>query len=506
MPAEFPPFRLKRKADRWSPSLTRPPARRIKSITRVEDEDSTCISVAADDGLYLTRHHIVTHNTTIVLTAIADLLNNFLIRGALVIAPRRVAETVWEAEARAWAHTAHLKVCVLRGKAKKVLMRELLRPYDIWVINYESLPWLYNAIHTLFLRQGHYPPFDMLVFDEITRVKHPTGARIGPWHAKSNGTNLLDFFPRKVGLTGTPAPNGLLDLFGQYLALDNGKRLGVDFQDYKRQYFEEDPYRRKTWLRKGAKEDIERRIADITVSMAVDDYLVLPPYIINDIWVDLPSKARAQYDELEKEMFVELDSGGLEVFNAAALTAKCRQMANGIVRGGPDNPDILHPVHDAKLEALDEVMEEAAGQGVLISYLFRPDMERILARYKKQFTMAYLGPGVNDTEARQIVDDWNKGLIEGLITHPLSAGHGLNLQHGGHQIVWFGLSYNLEEYLQMNARLRRPGQTSERVIIHRLLARQTVDCTTAEVLAQKATDQESLREAMKRYQTQRGWF
>ncbi len=304
--------------------------------------------------------------TGVCLTAIADMLDQFLIKGALVVAPRRVAESVWTSETEEWEQTAHLRICVLRNKNKGVLSRDLLRPYHVWVINYESLPWLYNEIVTAFLHQGRYPPFDLIVFDEVTRVKHPGGARISPWHAKTGGVCLLDYFPRRIGLTGTPAPNGYLDLFGQYLAVDGGARLGPNVTDYKRQYFLVDQERRRVWLRLGAKEQIESRIHDMTISMAADDYLTLPPYVVNDLWVELPPAARKQYDQLEAEMFAELEETRLEVFNAASLTAKCRQMANGAVRHQDDRDKVSH-IHEAKLEALDEVLEEAAGSGVLIA-------------------------------------------------------------------------------------------------------------------------------------------
>lgn len=439
--------------------------------------------------------------TAICLTAIADLLDSFVIRGVLVVAPRRVAEVVWDAEAQAWDHTSHLSISVLRGRSKAALTRELLRPKDVHVINYESLPWLYNQIHELFIQRGRWIPWDMLIFDEVTRIKHPRGKRISPWHAKTKGKCLLDMFPRKVGLTGTPAPNGYLDLFGQYLAIDGGERLGVEVTDYKRAFFEEDQMARRLWLRPGAKEAIERRIADITISMEVDDYLELPPYVINDLVVDLPPKAREQYERLESDMFAEIDGTPLEVFNAASLTAKCRQVANGIVRHHED-PNTVLPVHDAKLEALDEVMEEAAGQGVLISYVFRPDLDRIMARYKKTYRLAYLGPGVNDREAKVIIEAWNQGEYHGLCLHHLSGGHGLNLQFGGHQVVWFGMDFNLEGYQQLNARLRRPGQEAQRVIIHRILARDTVDRAVVDAIERKVGDQRALRDAIKAYQRQ----
>jgi SNF2 family DNA or RNA helicase len=236
--------------------------------------------------------------------------------------------------------------------------------------------------------------------------------------------------------------------------------------------------------------------------MEAKDYLELPSMVINDITIDLPPKARAQYDQLEREMFAEFDGLELEVFNAAALTAKCRQLANGAVRHH-EREEVIY-AHEAKLEALDEIMEEAAGQGVLIAYQFRSDLARIMRRYKDR-RMAYLGPGVSDKKAIEIIETWNGGGYDGLCAHHLSAGHGLNIQHGGHQIVWFGCDFSLEGYDQLNGRLCRPGQPSPYVMVHRILARHTVDDLVVQALGRKAVDQDSLREAMKRYQKDRGY-
>jgi SNF2 family DNA or RNA helicase len=439
------------------------------------------------------------------LTAIADLLDRVLIRGALVIAPRRVCELVWMQEARKWSHLAHLKVCVLRGN-KAVMARNLMRPFDVWVINYEMISsWLFPQLNKLFFSQGRYLPFDAIVFDECTRVKNIHGARISPWYGRNtNGHCMMDHFPRRVGLTGTPAPNGYIDLHGQYFAVDGGARLGPDPAAFKSTYFIEDVFSRKIVPAKGSKEQIERWISDITLSMTAEEYLHLPPYVYNDLWVELPDKARRQYDTLEREMFLELGADGtIEVFNAAALTAKCRQLANGTMID-PAGGEHAIAVHDAKLEALDEVMEEAGGSGVLVAYQFRVDLKRILERYKRRYTVAYLGPGVSEKDAIDIVDRWNAGALDMLVTHEQSAGHGLNLQHGGHQIAWMGTSFSLEGWLQLNARLRRQGQDSEKVIVHRIMARDTVDEVCKTAIDRKESDQRGLHNALVEYQRKRG--
>ena len=444
-----------------------------------------------------------TGKTSSVLTALVDMFNNLQIRGALIIAPRRVAETVWVQEAEKWAHTRHLRICLLRGASKATLARRLQMHYHAWVINYEALPWLFTTLNQLFLRRGRYLPFDTLILDELTRVKNSTGKRIAPWHLRNPaGYKMLDHFPRRIGLTGTPAPNGYWDLYGQFLALDDGARLGVSQQIYKEQYFIENIHTGRKVPAKGAKELIQQQISDITMSIQAKDHLDLPPVQFNDITIDLPPKARQQYDQLESDMFMELDQGAMEVFNAAALTAKCRQVANGIVKDTED-PTVTHIIHDAKLEALDDVMEEAAGQSVFLAYIFRNDMHRIKARYKNKYKVEYIGPGVGDAEAIDIVNRWNEGHYDLLMAHPQSAGHGLNLQFGGHQLVWFGLDYALEGYLQTNARLCRQGQPSPYVIIHRILARDTIDFVVKQALDSKESDQQNLRDALDAYKRSR---
>jgi len=461
-------------------------------------------------------NHILTHwrsalfmdmgtgKTASVLTAIADLFNFCLIYGVLIVAPRRVAETVWKQEAEIWEQTAHLRVNILRGTNKGTLVRNLQTPHHVWVINYEALPWLFTRLNQVFLRRGRPLPFNMIVFDELTRVKNSEGTRIKPWFTpNSKGYRMIDHFPLRVGLTGTPTPNGYWDLFGQMLALDDGARLGTEQTDYQSWYFHQDFHTRKRVPMKGAREKIQGKIADITFSIQADRYLDLPPYIYNDVIVDLPAKARAIYDSLETEMFADIGDTQLSITNMAALTTKCRQVANGAVIDTEDARKV-HNVHDAKLEALDDIMEEAAGQAIFCAYVYVADMKRIKARYDGKYSVAFIGPGVSDTAALEIINEWNRGTYDLLLAHPKSAGHGLNIQFGGHQLAFFGQDYNLEEYLQTCARLRRQGQPSPYVIIHRIMARDTVDLVVKGVLDDKEVDQQRLRNALEALENEDG--
>ncbi len=431
--------------------------------------------------------------TIVTLTAAARLFEHGYLGGVLVLAPRRVAESVWKQEAAAWEQTRHLDIVVLRGKYRE---RGLLGRAHVFVINYEAIPWLVKQINAHFLSKGKYPPFNMVVFDELTRVKNSTGERIGRF------APALRYAQWRVGLTGTPIPNGYHDLHGQFLALDDGARLGVDKQVFHDKWFTEDAYTRKWYLARGADKQIETTISDITLSLRAEDYLDLPPYIYNDIYVDLPPAAQKRYNALESVMFTEMDEGALEVHNASALTMKCRQFANGCVLDKGVTRGV-HLAHQVKLEALDSIMDEANGQPVLLAYLFRADMERILERYKGRYRCVYLGPGVSDRAGQFIVKQWNEGQVDLLLGHPASVGHGLNLQAGGHQIAWFGLDFNLEGWEQFNARLRRQGQVEKHVIVHRILARRTIDLVLKRVVDGKVQTQEGLREALKAYQKAR---
>ncbi len=436
--------------------------------------------------------------TIVTLTAISDLLIHGQIYGALIIAPRRVAETVWHHEAMEWEHTAWLRICVLRGANKNLITRNLVTRYHIHVINYEALPWLTANMNRLFFDNGLYLPWDMIVFDESTRIKNSQGKRVRQLYPFLKEYNGGTYFPRRVALTGTPAPNGYIDLFGQYLALDNGRVLGSSLQAYKDQYFIEDSRFNKAVPAGGAKEQIHKQIRGITLSLRAKDYLTLPPVRYNYIIVDLPPKVRRQYDSLESAMFAEMDHGKLEVFNAASLTTKCRQLANGNLIDTASGE--YHHIHNMKLEALDDIIEESAGKPVLVPYQFRSDMQCIMDRYTgKRLNCAYIGPGVSGEKVNAIVRDWNAQRYHLMTSHPQSIGHGMNLQFGSYTMAWFGQTFNLEHWLQMNGRLARQGQPNPYVIINVIMARDTVDEAVRVALDCKTRDQDGLRAALNDY-------
>lgn len=441
--------------------------------------------------------------TLTVLTAIRDLRNALKIKGALIVAPRRVAETVWKQEAAKWEHTADLRMCILRGDTDSRLTRELTLNYDAWVINYEKLPWLFSKLNKVFLSRKLYPPFDMIVFDEITSIKNINGTRIGTWYRRNRaGYKMLDYFPRRVGMTGTPAPKGYWDLLGQYYALDDGKRLGDSEKVFGEQYFIIDPYARRRVPAKGAKEKIQARVKDITVIRHDRDYLDLPDEIHNELVVDLPPKIRSLYDRLEQDFLIQLEEsqghGTINAANTGVLAMKCMQIANGNVIDSEDSK-IVHNLHDEKLDALREVLEEAAGSGVMVNYMFRADMFRIREKLGKAYKIAYLGPGVKDRESAQILEDCNRGKYDMLLVNPQAASMGLNIQQFGYTTVWYGLTYRTQDWLQSNARLVRSGQTSDKVYIHSILARDTADYLAKRIVTSNITDQRGFEQAIIKY-------
>jgi SNF2 family DNA or RNA helicase len=413
-----------------------------------------------------------------------------------------VAETVWRQEAAHWEHTRHLRIELLRGKTPEKVLKLHTSNVDVHIINYEAVPWLIKQVNKDFFTRGKAMPWNGLVLDEIDRVKDSSGMRYRYLEKILPGMHL------RLGLTGTPASNGYYDLHGQYRMLDDGKRLHYDLGTFRDHWFTPQAYGYK--LKAGAQQDMEQRISDITLSMRAEDYLSLPDYLEIDHWIDLDPASRRAYDELEEHLFAQvarhevdpLDGDvELECHNQASLRMKCRQLANGILYTD-DGGEAL--IHDAKLQVLDSILHEAAGQPVLLSYVFRADMRRIRERYQKHYRVSYIGPGVGTKETIETIDRWNRGEIHLLLTHPASAGHGLNLQFGGHQIVWFGLTDNLRYYAQLNARLRRQGQTAPFVAVRRILARGTVDEPLQDLLKRKHVTEQDLREAIETYARSKG--
>lgn len=412
--------------------------------------------------------------TVSVLTAIVELLHNrFEIAKVLVIAPLRVADDTWSRESEKWAHTQYLKIAKVLGSESERL-RALQEKADIYCINRENVEWLVEYY-------GRKWPFDMVVVDESSSFKSPKARRF-----KALRT-VRPLIARFAELTGTPRPNGLMDLWAQVYLLDRGERLGKTITGYRERYFEPDKRNRTTifsWKPKpGAEEAIYAKISDICISMQAKDWLDLPERIDNFLPVKLPAAAYEQYKRLERDLLLPMADGDIVANTASVLSNKLLQMANGAAY---DENGKVTKIHDAKLTALDDIMESAAGDPVLVFYWYKHDLERLQAHFPKARIL----------DTAKDIADWNAGKVPIMLAHPASIGHGLNLQDGGHRVVWFGLTWSLELYQQANARLYRQGQLHS-VIIHHLVAVGTVDELVARSLDGKAEGQETMMKAVK---------
>ena len=411
--------------------------------------------------------------TVITLTAIAELMHNrFEISKALVIAPLRVAENVWDVEAKKWGHLKHLRVAKVLGSEKKRI-QALNTNADIYVINRENTKWLVDYYKKDW-------PFDMLVLDELSSFKSHRAKRFKALR------KVRPLCKRVVGLTGTPAPNGLIDLWAQVYLLDSGQRLGKTISGYRERYFLPDKRNQHVIFsykpKEGAEEAIYKKLSDICISMKNRDYLTIPERMDNILEINLPPKVLEQYRQLERDLLLPLLEGDIVAGSAAVLTNKLLQITGGAVYDEEKKVQILH---DEKLKALEDLVEATNGKPVLVYYNYRHELERI----QKQFLCRVL-------DTAKDMEDWNKGEIPVMLAHPASAGHGLNLQNGGSTIIWFGLPWSLELYQQANARIHRQGQKNT-VVVHHLVAKETIDEDVMQVLAKKQAGQEALLQAVK---------
>ena len=417
--------------------------------------------------------------TVTTLTSLDNLSMVEDVYPVLVLAPLRVAKTTWPDEIGKWEHLKHLRVSPIIGNAKE-RQAALDVDADIYTMNYDNLVWLQTALGTNW-------PFKTVVADEFTRLKS-FRLRQGSKRAAALARVAHTKVSRFIGLTGTPNPNGLQDLWGQTWFLDGGERLGKTFSAFSDRWFAKgwDGYSLKPLA--SAQKEIEDRLRD--VCLTVEGLPVHEP-VRNYISVDLPAKARRAYDSMENDMFAELEESGIEAFNAAAKTIKCLQLANGAVY--TDHAGNWEEVHDAKLDALDSVIEEANGAPVLVAYHFKSDLARLQRRYPKGRVL----DAKSDT-----IRDWNAGRVPLLFAHPASAGHGLNLAEGGNILVFFSLNWNLEEHLQIIERIgpMRQAQAGLKrpVFVHYIMARNTVDNMVLGRLQSKKSVQEILLEALKR--------
>ena len=405
-----------------------------------------------------------------------------LVTRMLVIAPLRAAHAVWPAEAAKWECFQGLKVVVLHGPKKNALLSS---DFDVAVINPEGLGWLFAGM-------GMDWPFEVLVIDESTMFKNSRTLRFKTLRPH------LNKFRRRYILTGTPSPNGLIDLFGQVYILDGGNALGARVTQYRLEYFDSTGYGGYTYtLKPGAEERIYEKLAPLMLRMDSKDYLELPDLIENDVPVLLPPTARRAYDTMEATLIAALEEGTVVAANAATAMGKCRQMASGGVYEGPE---VSHHLHDAKLDALTEVVESLQGKPALVAYEFDHERRAIQKRYPKA---PHIGGGVSTRTFREVEARWNMGAIPVLLVQPQSAAHGLNLQAGGSTVVWYTLPWARDIYDQLNARLHRQGQ-KEKVFVHRLIARDTVDEAVVRALRTKGKNQAALLAALKEYARENG--
>ena len=412
--------------------------------------------------------------SVITLTALFDLcLDRFEIGKTLIVAPLRVARDTWPAEIMKWDHLRGLTYSVAVGTEaeRKAALRQRV---DLHIINRENVQWLVEESGVPF-------DYDMVVIDELSSFKS---------HQAKRFRSLMRVRPsvkRIVGLTGTPSSNGLMDLWAEFRLLDMGKRLGRFITHYRDEFFLPDKRNGQqvfTYKTKpGAEEEIYRRIGDITISMRSIDYLSMPECVMNEVTVTLSPAERKVYEQLKRDLVIALKGEEIDAVNAAALSGKLCQMANGAVYS--DGKETIG-FHDRKLDALEDLIEAANGKPLLVAYWYKHDLERIRNRF-----------AVREIKTSRDITDWNAGKIAVATIHPASAGHGLNLQAGGSTLIWFGLTWSLELYQQTNARLWRQGQTADTVVIHHIIARDTIDEQIMAALGRKDKTQSALIDAVR---------
>jgi SNF2 family DNA or RNA helicase len=417
--------------------------------------------------------------TVSTLTAIQQMIDDCEITRTLVVAPKKVAETTWSTEAEKWSHLQGLSVVKVMGTEKQRNLA-LATKADVYVIGRDSFVWLCG-------KYGGMLPFDVLVIDELTSFKSSKSERFKAMR------QAVPTVKRVIGLTGTPAPNGLIDLWAQMYCIDMGARLGKSVTKYRETYFETHKWNNivvRCDVKKGCDEIIRNKIADICLSMQAKDYLQLPNLLTHNVTIDLTPATMAAYSKFEKEKVLEFadehagEPANILANSAAGLMNKLSQFANGAIYDDDRN---VHDIHSEKLDKLAEIVEAANGSSVLVFYQYKHDVSRITKKLKGYKVVAY--------EGEQQLKDWNAGKIDVLLAHPASTAYGLNMQQGGHYIVWFGVGWNLELYQQANARLHRQGQ-QHLVTVYKLLCRNTVDERAAAALENKKGVQQSLLDSL----------
>lgn len=411
--------------------------------------------------------------TVITLTAIKDLIDSLEVSKVLVIAPKRVAEDTWSRESEKWDHLHELRISKILGTSEQ-RAAALKADADIYIVNRENVKWLTEHC-------GKWD-FDTVVIDELSSFKSSESQRFKALR------KVIVSCTRVIGLTGTPAANGYMDLWSEVYLLDRGARLGRTLTSYRMNYFDNVSHTASYGiyvLKRGAQQRINALLSDICMSMNAKDYLTMPERIENVIPVQLSEKELTLYKQMEQAAIATLPDGDtVEAFSAAAVANKLLQLSNGFMY---DDEKQTHKIHDKKLDALEEIIDVNPGQPVFVFYCYKADLEALQGRF----------PAARVLDTAADIADWNDGKISLLLAHPASTGHGLNLQEGGHIIVWYGLTWSLELYQQANARLYRQGQKSNHVVINHLIAQGTMDENVMRALKHKDTTQAALMRALK---------
>ena len=407
--------------------------------------------------------------TISTLTAVSDFLDDFAVSRVLIVAPLRVANTVWAQEALKWTHTKHLDIAVCTGSAENRKAIISSDP-DVMVINRENIAWLVTIEPW---------KWDMIVIDESSSFKSAESKRFKALK------KVVKHIKKTVLLTGTPAPNGQMDLWSQMYLIDQGARLCRTITNFRNLYFQPSGYMGyKYELRDGSEDKINDKIKDVCLSMSADDYLELPDRMDIIERVQMPDEVMRDYKDFERQFFMELQEGTIEAVSAAVMAGKLLQMSNGAVYDGEGK---AHVIHDAKIDALKEMVEDNPTENLLVAYNYKHDLWRLLKAFPDAVQLDKKG---------EALDRWNRGKIKMLLAHPASAGHGLNAQHGGSVVVWFGLNWSLELYQQFNARLHRQGQEKPVKVFH-IICEDTIDWTVKAAIDAKAKTQSDLLEFIK---------
>lgn len=420
--------------------------------------------------------------TAVAMTAIGELIVDEYIECALVIAPKRVAQLVWPTEKDKWTHLKNLNVSVIDGNEANRL-KKLDQTADIYVIGIDHIPWLCKYLATL--PDGHWF-FDLLVIDELSRLKNPRGV----WSKAMR--KIAPRFKKRWGLTGTPRPNSLLDQFAPMSVITADKLWGRSFDRWRNEHFIANDYQGFDWqLRFHHGEKLEADIGRFSATVDSSDMPDLPELVVRDHWVDLPADDMRAYRDMERDLVAHLDDGNVAAANMGVATIKLAQIAQGFMY---HDEVLTEHLNEVKLDQLKEMVEDLGGDRVIVVYEFQEDLERLRNTFPG---LKWLGEGVSDMNAKATEKMWNAGKLPILAIHPAAAGHGLNLQQGGHQMIWYGMTWSAELYDQTIARIHRQGQ-QDRCFVHRILARDTIDVAKIDRVEKKISAQEAFKRYLRR--------